>query len=804
MVWKTETIIVEGKRVKGVQVREGDADSTTSLVRIDTNRMTSSEAAAVQEYFSPGSKTWPEGKYTVMRVQKTLLKYPEFRERFDKPSAPAEQPAPEGVPDQPQEFVYRGQISGKQLPHLRRWAAERGARVEESNPQSTADGTVWQYKIIAKADLLERQKIQRDIERSIFKPTPMQEQIGGFTPTDTLITRIPSKEAIEAKEREAFIQKTAAQKVKEQGAGARLRTLLSPDAGQEYIGAIVLGKDPTSIVQRKMESELRLQMTDPDPTSKYVRSVVETLLSPPMEVTLAFAAGVGFAKIGATRIGGKILASKAAKIALGAGAAYYVGTSGLQAYTDISMGRVERGVGRIVTTGLALGAGFVGAKAGAKEFARAPAKVDAEIQMAKTKGISRSVPETKLEPGRMAGVFETKIQVGKTELPVKGVILGASRATGKDKAAQVVKIFIPKQKVGKITIQETTLFRPGTVLKTGKGAYTVKTSEGVIIDITKGKFDVVLAGGKRGTGYYIEKAKIPVGDEAVRFYTGSGFETTGKVSPKDISRAVKLIGKGKTAARVGEIPRTDVKMAGVQDVKWIDISKPVSSGLPATKPIGKGLPGSLITRPSKGPAPSLKAVETPKPVAPTGKVSVAGPREALGLPTFALTATVASTISAAAVKSVKEIRIMPDVKGLITPSRTKQKSRSRAVLESARVTMPSSAELEIQIGAMKRDIDMISRNIPDVDIASLKAQKKASAVSQKQALKVSEVGAGVTVPAVAPPVIIHTPPTPKLGGLPGALSLGGAGVRVPFYVFKTIINPVALKLKIKDLNLGGI
>ena len=783
MAWKTETLIVGEKEVKGVQVRE---DRPYSLVRLDPTRMSAAEQRAVTEYFAPGTqKQWGEGRYTLLRVQSTLLRHPEIREQLDAAPEPV-------VETSDQEFVYEGEIAGKQLPYLRRWAAERGARVEEYNPMTTQQGTTWKYRIISRGDLLERQRIQRGIEQELFKPTKMQEAVGGFTQTDRLITRVPSVESITRQEREAFVQKAAKERVETEGPAARIRTLLSPQ-GYEYIGAVALGKDPTVIVQRKIEQETRMQMVDQETTDKYMRSVVETVSSPPFEVTTAFAAGVGFARLGATRIGARVLSTTAAKTALAAGAVSYTGLSGIEAYTDISAGKVERGVGRIIVTGASLGAGFAGAKLGAREFAKAPAEIKADIKPSRTKGASISTPQTGTEPGRTAGVFETRIQVGKKEVPVKGVILGTSEQAGKGRAVQKIKILIPEQKVGKITIKETTMLRAGTVVKTGKGAYTVRTSEGVIIDASAGKIDLVLAGSRRGTAYYIERAEAQGGK--VKFYTGSGFETAGKVEPKDIEVATKLIAGGSPAARVGEVPRADVKMSGIQNIEWVDITKLPAPA--ASKPLVKGWPGAVYSK-TKGPAPSLKAAELPKPVAPSGKVSAAGTRETLGLPTFTATASVASAAAGLVVKPARELKSKP----VAMKIKAVQETAGFKSLPAMKIVSGQASERL----AGKVDISFYSRQIsePGLDIGLSSSRVQASALKQAmpEALK-TKTAFAPAVPA-APPVIPPVVTPPLLLGIPGGILLRSGYAAKARYKARTVINPVPVALDIKLPKIAGV
>lgn len=800
MAWKSETLIVGGKEVKGVQVREG---SPYSIVKLDTRRMSDEEEQAVKQYFAPGTqKEWSEWNNTYLRVQSTLLKYPEIRGRMEQgqPDAAPEPVVTTGT--EPQEYVYQGEIAGKQLPYLRRWAAERGARIEEYNPTSTPGGTVFQYRIISKGDLLERQKIQRDIERELFRPTAMQEKVGGFTPTDRLVMTVPSVETIEKKEREATIQQKAREIVEKSGPAARLRTLLSP-AGEEYIGATLLGKDPTYVVQKKIEQELRLQMAEGPKQDAFTRGVIEAVQSPVVEVELAALGGAGFAKLGATKLGGKILATKAAKIALGAGAVYYIGSTGAEVYTDIQMGKVEAAVGRVATTAAALGAGFAGAKAGAKYYAKAPATVEAEIQTGKTKGVSLSRPETPTEPAMTAGAFETKLKVGGKEIPVKGYIVGVGKSTGKGKALQKVKILIPEQKVGKISIKETTLLRSGRALKTGADTFRVDVSEGIIINTRAGKVDIILAGSRRGTGYYIERASVKVGDKTIRAFTGSATETAGKTRIPDIERAVRLAGKGIPGERIGDVPRVDVKMKSIQDIKWIDISEPRAP--PATKPLVKGWPGALPDKPVKGPAPSLKVAEAPAPVAPAGKVSVTGTREALGLPTFTVTATVAATAATGTVaRSARKGRVIASIPDVKVEAKGMKEREIATMNKAATVQLPKSMREGKQKQKAKPATDVYSRNVPDVDVSMAQATKQAQAVTSKQAVKAPARSAtDIVIPAVAPPVI-ETQTPPILINLPGGIKIRSGYAGKAKYKLKTVVNPIPAQLDIKLPKIKGV
>lgn len=696
------------------------------------------------------------------------------------------------------EYVYEGEILGKQLTYLRRWASERGARIEEHSPMTTREGTVWQYRIVSSRDLLEGQRQLRAYEEKIFRPTKMQAEVGGFTPTEQLITRVPSVEAIERKEREAMIQTVAAEKARTEGVVSRLSTILSP-SGYEYIGAAVSGKDPTAIVQRKIEKDIKAGMTGEKTADTFIRGVVEAAQSPVVEVETAFLAGAGFVALGATAIGAKVLAMPVVKAAVAAGGVYYVGTTGYEAYADITMGNVDRGIGRALTTAVSLGAAFAGAKAQAGSIAAKTARIKTEIQTAKTEGVSISTPEVKAEPGRMAGVFETSIKVGKKDIPVRGIIIGVSRATGKARAIQQVIIKIPKQKFGRITIQETTLVRTGPIAKTGKGMFTVKASEGVIASVKPGKVDIVLAGTRRGTAYYIERGKIARGKDVLRLYTGTGYETAGRVSVKDVKAAARLVYKDIPAGKIGDVPRTDVRMAGIQDIRWVDIAKPAPAGIPAVKPIGKGMPG-FPSKPVKGVAPALKVTDTPKPVAPTGKLSVAGPREALGLPTFTVTATVSTAaITGTVARTARELR--PAAATAIL------KVSEQAAREEVTALKSAARAAEILVPTTRTDVDVILKpvSVQEEIIGQATRTRPEQALALKQVPAQKAKTTEVSVPAIPPSIpVIETLPPVIIGRLPGALRLGEAGARVTTYKTRVVVNPIPATLDIKMPKIKGV
>lgn len=791
MAWKTETLIVGGKEVKGIQVREGQP---YSIVRLDTRRMSDEEKQAVRAYFAPGTqKEWSEWNNTYLRVQSTLLKYPEIRGQIqnETPGTKTDPVVRDPTETASQEYAYEGQINEKQLPYLRRWAAERGARVETMDGMSTEQGVVWKYRITSGKDLRAEQLQKRSYEEAIFgKPTPMQEKIGGYTPTDNLVIPLPSVSTVVKQEREAMIRTFAEETVKEQTVAAHVKTFLSTE-GLDYIGRVAQGKDPTDIVIRKIESEHTYTLSHPgEPVeSRIFRSIADTVQSPAFEATVAFAGAYGVAKIAATSVGGAILSSTAGKTALAGLGVYYVGSSGVDAYTSYVSGNIDRAIGRVITTGVSLGAGFAGAKLGA----RSP--VEVKLSTSKVKGASVSTPETKTQPALSVGRFESSVKVSGKEIPVKGVILGAGRSTGKGKGTQLVKIFIPKQKAGGMTIQETTLIRFGKVAKTGKGSYTVRTSEGVIFDATTGKgLDVALAGTKRGTSYFIERGRISLDESTIRLYTGSGTETTGNVAAADVARATRLLAKGTPASKVGDVPRTSVKMSSIQDTRWVDVSIKPPSDAPLTKPLVKGWPGAL---PGKGGTlPATKALA--RTVFPSSiSVKAVGSGSALGLSGVSVAAAAASAASAAAKVSKSLSRVLPvQVGGRATAGR--QRDYTATMNKAATVQVPR----ELQRGSQSRSQETVSLlkmpSVTDVSISTALDRATSQVKLSRSATRTATETGTDFVPAI-PVIPTPEPPTPTFGSitLPGGIKIPSGLAKKAKYKLKTVVNPIPKELDIK-------
>lgn len=275
-----------------------------------------------------------------------------------------------------------------------------------------------------------------------------------------------------------------------------VRTLLSP-AGYEYVGSAIKHslersgpggivaaktldiafpgiKTPDMVVEKALGETVEKQQLGIKPKLfgiEVSESVVSAIHNPVVDVELMFLGGAGFAKVGATKIGAKVLASKGAKIALASlGAAYAVErTVKVQTLRAEGKGGEALGTAAVAITGIA--AGVLGYKAQIKHSFKSPGhKIEIDKSSVKGASVSKKVgKDTTLSRG------EFKITEGK----FKGLRGQTYSLTGKKGGVQITKI--PAQKVGnvKIPAQKYTHFtKQGTISKLK--LYYKKSSEGIL------------------------------------------------------------------------------------------------------------------------------------------------------------------------------------------------------------------------------------------------------------------------------------------------------------------------------------
>lgn len=714
-----------------------------------------------------------------------------------------------------QDHVYEGEMRTEQIPYLREWATQRGARVEIIGEMSTQQGVVTQYRIVSDKDLLAEQRTRREYEALIFGKEPMiagrplPESVTGRTPTDALITPVPSVTSLERARRERITTESAIKTTETSPSmmlplvpvslkSSHVRTALSP-VGLEYVGATVRGRDPTDLVIGQMKKEHTRQLAIKEaPHEQAFRYAVETATSPVFEVYTGIAGAV---LLGATGVGAKLtgLAVKGipvGKVAMAGMGAYYIGASAVEAHASYSVGNIDRAVGRVVTTGATITAGIVTYKMITKFQAPKTTPIDIKAQPSKIKGMSITHVKTP-KITKSVGEFVATVKVGKKQLNIFGQVLGKGQTVSKGKTFNIVEVVIPKQRIGKLTVPRQQFLRYVPTEDLGKGIYSAKASEGIIYSADK-KLNVVLAGSRRGSQYMVELAKIKRGNAELRLFKGSATETTGRVAPSDLARASRLIARGIDPKRVGSVPRTDVKMVGEQNIVWVD-KLVKGADIKAIKPDVKGWSGAILETKTTTPKTKVIPVTKTKPPIVSGiDIQLKGVKAQV---TKTTPMTVTTLPAIATISRLRSEQIRSYTPATATIQLQKPITEKRIAVATAIQRIPIlEQERKTEYGTRITGIHGINIR---TDLAQGTTTAQAFRSATKQQTRLTSASA-VSVPV--PPPTITTAPPPVFIGVPLPFGAFKGGIRKPKHRIEIRLNPIpkVLKIKAPKLKIKGV
>lgn len=505
-----------------------------------------------------------------------------YEQPFDtrQPQVPAK--TPEG------EYIYETFVNKKeQVADIQNWAQERGARAERMYAISEAQAKEFAEKGIG-VRILSKEQLPEQLELQVTAPEKIQyeksEQLG----------------------------KIAGRQVYEESGGIEkallhLQTVLSPK-GYEYVGAAAresVASRPTDLTALATKGAIDLVFPNIKTTEDVVvenvseriarhsrgeysysydlpvvgrldipEQIVEAVANPVVDVEFMALGGTGVAKLGATKLGAKVLASTAGKAVAAAGAAGFAAQRGYEVYTLRQKGESTKALGLSITTVTGVAAGIVGFKLQSSYMANQAVK---EIKLDASKIKGASITEQKGQVSVSKGKFE--ITEGKLK-GLKGTVY--SQTEGKE-GAKIIDI--PEQKVGSLKVPAQQYLRhtsEGTAIKTSLGKISVVTSkEGrIVIDIGTGKtVKGPLVGAEADKTYIRETARI----------IKPGTDSTGK-SSNFLIRKLEGLGIGKTAGKYkvylvqrgsqtvlieSKALTTNLRLAKID---WVDISKVAGGG----------------------------------------------------------------------------------------------------------------------------------------------------------------------------------------------------------------------------------
>lgn len=447
----------------------------------------------------------------------------------------------------------------------------------------------------------------------LTEETPSKLKMEIRSPVALIDMPVPSAKEIERERgiltatklaKETYEKATPIEKV-----GITARTVFSPE-GFEYLGSQIAKrtklketykiKEPEMIVTEKLAKEI---ISAPQETYEEarMRGYVEFIQSPVFEVESAFLGGTAVAKIGATKIGGKLLSMKASKIALAGIGAVYVVERGIEVKTLSEMGKIEEAVGKASITGVSISGAIAGARL---ETTHILSTKGVDIDLSYIRGVSATIREDTMATSK--GIFEAITPKGR----IRGATAGIVKMGKEGKITSEVVYEIPKQKVGKVTIEPTRGVRYGEIEKVSKKLHRVKTSD---VELKVGE-EQRLIGRERGVSLVKEVGKAKVDELTLRAYKVASIET----APKEYT----LRGAVKGYKMIVDVERKGLERVGLQASDWVDVSKRVN--LDKVKPVDI----ERISKPKMPdkvePPPTTITALDPRPVPPTVRVKAIG------------------------------------------------------------------------------------------------------------------------------------------------------------------------------------
>jgi len=548
-------------------------------------------------------------------------------------------PPPKPTPPPQEEYVYEVPVhETEQVQALRAFATERGGYVtgvrEEQRPIPApvrrVPGTPVPVPTVEGRRFMVTMRFRKEL------PEGVQPEV----PTVSAISRRRREITEKAVSEEAFAKATPVEKGLLTG-----YTILSPK-GEKYLGAVFTGN-----TEEVVKEQLRETYKEPFRPgvvgfgTDVLRGAYESLQSPVVQAELAFLGGAGFAKVGATRLGGKVLGSPIARRGLQImGGSFILGKGG-KAAMDIYGGRTEEGIGGLITTGAILGGAYAGARVQTSYIAKAPKEVT--IDVTRVRGGSITAKGEKVSYSR--GVFEAetpKIKGIRGHVKGKATVMGGKEG----KVWTETATYIPKQKIGKIEIEPSSDISYGVATKFGKPVpgkletVRIRTSSGKI-DVGDTRFLVGEAKGdvfvsKLFTRDYkpftdttksviLPEFSVPEGPGTLKV-TGYAFRGVGK-TPAERGLAVvagKRIGIESTPPGAGRMimARSGTGAVEFAGGRWVDVSKT----LPTTSVPKPDIPTRLISGPetitfkdfySQPPTPTIPSITIKGPPAEIAKVA---------------------------------------------------------------------------------------------------------------------------------------------------------------------------------------
>ena len=584
----------------------------------------------LEERHIPYNKLWvePGGKYYA-RIPSGIIDDPQTAARWiAKQEAIAGRkqtigtPLQTAAPSTPSHYEYEAFVDKKeQIADIRKWAESRGATVERRYAGSREEAEEFAKKGIP-IRIMSGEQLPEKLEINIRAP----EQI----------SRERSEQLARVAGKKVYEEATLGEKI-----DLHVHTALSTK-GYEYVGAAARESAraqpyniPAQIAGVAMDTVFpgikgTRQVVEENLSAKIARHsrgeysytyevpligkvaiddrIVDAISNPVVDVELMALGGAGAAKVAATKVGAKVFASTAGKIALTAGGAVYVGSKGYEIHALRESGESTKALGTAITTAAGLVAGVTAFKAQTAHILKYQVPNDLKVDLSKIKGAS--VTEKRGDVTLSKGRF----QVAKGKL--KGLHGKVYSVTQKKDGGLVVKI--PSQKVGGHKIKAETFMRhthAGKTVKVGTSkVYTTITKEGrVLIDTGKGKpVKGPLVGRHVDKTYMKEIAKVmKIGTDrtgkqhnfVIRKLEGIGI---GKSSHK---HNLYLVKKGHQMALVES--KSGLVKPRVAKIDWIDIAKigPAKGSIHVIKPGPGGFFAKTV--PKAGTTPSIKSIAVP-------------------------------------------------------------------------------------------------------------------------------------------------------------------------------------------------
>lgn len=756
------------------------------------------------------------------------------------------------------EYVFEGEISPEQISELKKWASNKGARIELGDPMSTMAGVVYPYKIVSASDLRQEQVTKRRLEEAIMgKPSEGLPRIiseAGYTPTDVLVTTVPSVQTIKERERKATLERATERAISApegpidatiKGAQLSVAAAFGPFS-EKYLGSYVpyvvpptspaypvvapyikeFKARPSDVMKETIsyefgvaEREFGVITTLPTPktmtsTRKSLgisedilplkevsvpavtqRKFLETATSPP--ITIASSVVGGYA-LGASAKAVAFAGTTTGKILLPATAITLTAPAVMDIAAEPS---IEAKAGKAITLGGALVGGGIGYKLGTMK----PVKVD--VSLADVKGISTSSRVPKTQEVISEADFQvrtTKLGSGK-EYVIRGRASYTTRATGRGRAIQDVTIEIPGQKAPELKYPKIGDDLKFAVAQRGRGKVTVKPQTydrfATVKEVSPKDYAAKASGDVFDTPFMRKLIGAERSVSRVKQYRESRLPKYTKrmyrgVGYSETAREleVKIAFDSRTKQLMTDVTRTGIKRGQASRVDWLDIelNKITSKVEPATRarPTGRAKPEAALKQVTE---PKIKA-EPPTSAIKDIKITLKGPREdLLGLKTPKLAYTTAS-----AGLSLQETRI-----GMASASATRQRKATRQkVREIPAMASLSSSALD-RLPKMEDLTRSVMVQLPGEDVIIDQKQDQSTGQILRQIQRTTtETVTTETITATPPPIDIEEPRGGGIIGFPLGFRVGWGRTKPTKFTLKEIKNPVPKTLKIKEPKLS--